>query len=110
MHHTEAAGFTKGVQIGVHTLEHCAEDEIEFKDIDRFVEQGMALIPTLKAPGDFLEIESVRDWLVRHGRKDFLPEPYRQSLLRVYRSTSFAGISSLGGQKPFQNAVTLKFI
>lgn len=83
MHHTEGAGFKKGVQIVVHTLEHCAEDELETQDIDRFVKQGMALIPTLKAPGDFLEIESIRDWLIQRGREDFLPEPYRQSLANV---------------------------
>jgi len=83
MHHTEAAGFKKGVHVGVHTIEHCAEDELDEKDVDRFVTQGMGIVPTLKAPGDFLEIENVRDWLVNHGKSDFMPEPYRQTLAGV---------------------------
>jgi imidazolonepropionase-like amidohydrolase len=116
MHHTEATGFKKGVKVGVHTLEHCAEDELDEKDVDRFVEQGMAIIPTLKAPGDFLEIETVRDWLVDHGKGDFMPEPYRQALAGVetllnqpyppqdYLKTYYYDMASLGKNYP----VTLK--
>ena len=80
MHHTEECGFKKGVQFGFQTLEHCSEEELQPKDIDRFVEKNMGLVPTIKAIGDFMEIEEIRRWLLENGKDDFMPEPYRQSL------------------------------
>jgi imidazolonepropionase-like amidohydrolase len=79
MHHTEIAGFKKGVQIGVDTLEHCATGDLDGADIDSFVDKRMAIVPTLKVLGDSFDIEMLRDWLNVVGDQDFMPEPLRQS-------------------------------
>ena len=80
LHHTERAGFKKGLEIGVHCLEHCSLDALDPADVDRMVEQGVCIVPTIKAVGDFTEIKTVLDWLSREGRADFMPEPYRQTV------------------------------
>lgn len=80
MHHTEAVGFRKGLQVGVDTLEHCAMDALEQKDVDEFVEKGTAIVPTLKTIGDHGEVERMLDWLHQDGKNDLMPEPLRQSI------------------------------
>lgn len=80
MHHTERAGFLKGITMGVDTLEHCAMDELADEDIERFVSAGMAVVPTIKAFGDYLEIPEILDFLHSEGPKDLLSEPLRQSV------------------------------
>jgi imidazolonepropionase-like amidohydrolase len=83
MHHTERAGFLKGIQVGVNTLEHCAMEELDEAEIDRFVAQNMAIVPTLKIMGDSFEVEEILDWLKTEGADDFLSEPLRQSIAGV---------------------------
>ena len=79
MHHTETAGFRKGLMLGVNSLEHCAMEELTREDVDHLVAKGISLVPTLKALGDYVYLDSVMDWLSGEGRGDFLPEPYRQT-------------------------------
>ncbi len=83
MHHTEAAGFRKGIQIGVDTLEHCAATPLKQEDVERFVAGNMAIVPTLKVFGDNFEIEELLNWLENEGKADFMPEPLRQSVREV---------------------------
>jgi imidazolonepropionase-like amidohydrolase len=83
MHHTEIEGFKKGIQIGADTLEHCATGLLTDKDVDSFIEKNMAIVPTLKVLGDAFEIENMLSWLNTHGKKDFMPEPLRQSIHEV---------------------------
>jgi imidazolonepropionase-like amidohydrolase len=83
MHQMERVGFRKGVELGVHTLEHCPLDDLDPRDADRFVEEGMAILPTLKVTGDYLEIEAMIDWLEGEARSIFMPEPLRQVLYSV---------------------------
>jgi len=83
MHHTEAAGFNKGIQIGVDTLEHCAANPLKHEEVDRFVAGNMAIVPTLKVFGDNFEIEEMLNWLGNEGKTDFMPEPLRQSIREV---------------------------
>jgi hypothetical protein len=80
MHHIERAVFLKGIDVGVNTLEHCATDELRDEDIERFVRQKMAIVPTLKAMGDYLEVEEILEFLKKKGPEDLLSEPLRQSL------------------------------
>lgn len=87
MHHTEAAGFRKGVFIGVDSLEHCATEVIEQRDIESFVAQNMAIVPTLKVLGDNFDIEDMLSWLEGQGKGDFMPEPLRQSMHEVKNLT-----------------------
>ena len=80
MHHTEKAGFLKGLMLGVNSLEHCAMTELDQEDVDRFVAKDISLVPTLKALGDYVYLDDVKDWLSAEGRGDFLSEPYRQTI------------------------------
>jgi imidazolonepropionase-like amidohydrolase len=80
MHHLERNGFLKGINVGVNTLEHCATDELKDEDIERFVGQKMAIIPTVKAMGDYLEVDEILDFLRTKGAEDLLSEPLRQSI------------------------------
>lgn len=43
----------------------------------------MAIVPTLKAMGDFMDLGRVQNWLEGPGRSDFMPEPYKQTLAGV---------------------------
>ena len=85
MHHTESVGFKKGIQVGADSLEHSATDVLDQRDIDAFVERNMGIVPTLKVLHDSLEIESILSWLSGDGKKDFMPEPFRQSIRDVER-------------------------
>ena len=91
LHHTERAGFLKGVEIGVATLEHCALDELDDRGVDEFAAKGVSIIPTLKAMGDFSDLDSVLDWVSGPGRCDFLPEPLRQTIngIELMKSKSY---------------------
>ncbi|MEW6265868.1 MAG: amidohydrolase family protein [Thermodesulfobacteriota bacterium] len=91
MHHTEKAGFKKGLDLGVRTLEHCSLQELDQADVDLMVKKGISLVPTLKAIGDHADMEAVLDWLTREGRADFMPEPYRQTVagLELMRSRPY---------------------
>ncbi len=80
MHQTERAGFLKGIKVGVDSLEHCPTEELEEEDIDRFVTQNMAIIPTIKVVGDYFEVEEILGWLETDGASDFLSEPLRQTV------------------------------
>ena len=83
MHHTETSGFKKGIQIGVDTLEHCATTPLKSEDVERFVADNMAIVPTIKVFGDNFEIEEMLSWLENEGKADFMPEPRRQSIQGV---------------------------
>jgi imidazolonepropionase-like amidohydrolase len=83
MHHTETSGFKKGIQIGVDTLEHCATTPLNSEDVERFVADNMAIVPTIKVFGDNFEIEEMHSWLENEGKTDFMPEPRRQSIQGV---------------------------
>lgn len=80
MHHLEREGFIKGVAAGVNTLEHCATDQLEDAEIERFVKQGMAIVPTTKVMADYLEVEEILNFLKTKGSEDLLSEPLRQSV------------------------------
>jgi imidazolonepropionase-like amidohydrolase len=83
MHQMETAGFRKGVRIGADSLEHTPVDPLSSDDIDHFITEEMAIVPTLKVFGDVFEIEEMRQWLQERGKTDFMPEPLRQSVFNV---------------------------
>ena len=80
MHHTESTGFNKGIAVGVDTMEHCSADKLEQAQIDLFVKKGMAIVPTLKVFADYSDIVEILEWLNAKGKKDFMPEPFRQTV------------------------------
>lgn len=87
LHHTETAGFKKGIQIGADSLEHAPTGELEPLDVEHFVIGNLSIVPTLKILGDVFEIEQMRQWLYDHGKTDFMPEPLRQSIKEVEKLT-----------------------
>ncbi|MFA5400891.1 MAG: amidohydrolase family protein [Dehalococcoidia bacterium] len=77
MHHTSATGFRKALQFKVDTLEHVALDELSDKDISTFVEQGVAIIPTLMALAEYSQLDDVRHMLDKKGDYYLEKEPYQ---------------------------------
>ncbi|MBC2717794.1 MAG: amidohydrolase family protein [Desulfobacteraceae bacterium] len=85
MHHMERAGFKKGIQIGVDTMEHCAADLLKREDVDRFVRQNMGIVPTVKVMGDNFETDELLNWLYSDENSDFMSEPMRQSVNEILK-------------------------
>lgn len=83
MHHTESAGFRKGIRIGVDSMEHCATDPLNPEDAEAFAKRNMSIIPTIKVMGDCFEVDEMLDWLHHGGKSDFMPEPMRQSVNEI---------------------------
>lgn len=78
MHHTESAGFKKGIQFGFDCLEHCALDPLDQRDIEQFVSRNMALVPTLRVNHSCMEAEDMLEYIHGDGRTDYVPECFRQ--------------------------------
>ena len=85
MHHMERAGFKKGIQIKVNTMEHCAADLLKHEDVDKFVQQNMGIVPTVKVMGDNFEIDELLNWLHTDGNSDFMSEPMRQTVNEILK-------------------------
>jgi imidazolonepropionase-like amidohydrolase len=80
LHQVLLTGFQLGVDLGFHTLEHIAEDgTIPDDPIEKFVEQDMAIVPTLMATAGFLDEEEVLDLIATRGDEYLAPEPARQT-------------------------------
>jgi imidazolonepropionase-like amidohydrolase len=78
MHHTEKAGFRKGIEHHFDCLEHCALDPLDAADIDAFVAQNMAIIPTLRVNRSSFEGDETLAWLDADGKADYAEEPLAQ--------------------------------
>ncbi|MCD6586231.1 MAG: amidohydrolase family protein [Desulfobacteraceae bacterium] len=85
MHHMERAGFKKGIQIKVNTMEHCAADLLKREDVDKFVQQNMGIVPTVKVMGDNFETDELLNWLYFDGNSDFMSEPMRQTVSEILK-------------------------
>ncbi len=79
MHQPFLSGFAKGVEMGIHTLEHCPNDGlIPYDQIETFMKKGMAILPTMMAFGDEFEMDDIRVWIKENGHKYLEEEPLRQ--------------------------------
>jgi imidazolonepropionase-like amidohydrolase len=87
MHHTENAGFKKGLQFAFDSLEHCSLEVLEQADIEHFVAQGMAIVPTLRVNHSCFEVEEMLQWLGAEGKEDYAPEPLAQIIASLQAST-----------------------
>lgn len=81
MHHTEKAGFIKAIEHHFDCLEHCALDPLDDEEIDAFVSQNMAIIPTLRVNRSCFEGEETLGWLNAEGKTDYADEPLKQVIL-----------------------------
>jgi imidazolonepropionase-like amidohydrolase len=84
MHQPFLEDFVKGVEMGIHTLEHCPNDElIPREEIESFMKKGMAILPTMMAFGDALEMNEFLVWIKENGHKYLEEEPLRQVISSV---------------------------
>ncbi len=80
LHQTSLAGFKKGVDLGVQTLEHMpGEGPLEEAWIEEVLEKDIAIVPTLYVPHAYLDLDAADAFLEGPGRAYFAPEPYRQT-------------------------------
>lgn len=91
LHQTMVSGFEKGVELGFHTFEHIAADEIVPDPLARaFVERRMAIVPTLMALGDVFDEEEVLEFIETRGSEYLTPESTRQVTTKIRESLAQA--------------------
>jgi imidazolonepropionase-like amidohydrolase len=84
LHEPLVSGFKKGVDLGFHTLEHTPCDgEIPDADIEKFMKQGMAIMPTMVVQGDVLITDQLLELLETHGEELLVPESLEQITAQV---------------------------
>jgi imidazolonepropionase-like amidohydrolase len=87
MHQTWASGFRKAVRLGVDSMEHAPLDALTDEDIERMVEAGVPIVPTLQVMREAVLLERTAGWLEAQGSNYLCPEPLRQTtaLLKLYQ-------------------------
>ena len=79
LHAMFVSGFKKGVELGFHTLEHTPMDDvIQDRLVEKFVDKGIAIIPTMMVYHDFLIHQSILELLESHGKEYLVPEAVKQ--------------------------------
>jgi imidazolonepropionase-like amidohydrolase len=92
LHQTLVTGFRKGVRLGFQTLEHIPADALLPDDlVHQFVEQRMAIVPTLMALGDVFDEAEVLEFVESRGSAYLMPEPARQTKAKLRESLAQAG-------------------
>jgi len=83
-HEPLVSGFVKGVELGFHTLEHMPADAvIPDQAIEKFMEQGMAIMPTVVVHGDVLITDELLELLETRGEEFLVPEALEQITAQV---------------------------
>lgn len=91
LHQVWLSGFRKGLQFSVDTFEHVPGDkELPDSDVSAFMEKKAVIIPTLKAPGDFLILDEIQEILQQKGKHYLEKVPYENvsRLLEMYVNDS----------------------
>jgi len=84
LHEPLVSGFEKGVDLGFHTLEHTPSDaEIPDAYIEKFMKQGMAIMPTMVVQGDVLITDQLLELLKTRGEEFLVPESLEQITAQV---------------------------
>jgi len=84
LHEPLVSGFKKGVDLGFHTLEHTPSDgEIPDAYIEKFMKQGMAIMPTMVVQGDVLITDQLLELMETRGEEFLVPESLEQITARV---------------------------
>ncbi|MEN6348674.1 MAG: amidohydrolase family protein [Syntrophomonas sp.] len=78
IHHTDNAGFKKGLQFGFDCFEHCSLEKLELHDIDQFAAGKKAIVPTLRVNQSCFEIDEILEWLHGQGKSDYTPVCFTQ--------------------------------
>ena len=77
-HHTDNAGFKKCIAFHFDCIEHCSLEKLDQVDIDQFVSQEMAIVPTLRVNHSCFEVEEVLDFLEMNGADEYTPVALKQ--------------------------------
>jgi imidazolonepropionase-like amidohydrolase len=84
LHEPLVSGFKKGVDLGFHTLEHTPEDGvIPDAYIEKFMKQGMAIMPTMVVQGDVLITDQLLELMETRGEEFLVPESLEQITAHV---------------------------
>jgi imidazolonepropionase-like amidohydrolase len=84
LHEPLVSGFQKGVELGFHTLEHMPMDAvIPDADVEKFIKQGMAIMPTMVVFGDALITRQLLELLETRGEEFLVPESRKQITAQV---------------------------
>ena len=84
LHEPEVSGFKKGVDLGFHTLEHTPSDGvIPDAYIEKFMKQGMAIMPTMVVQGDVLITDRLLELMETRGEEFLVPEALEQITAQV---------------------------
>ena len=87
LHEPLISGFIKGVDLGFDTLEHMPMDAlIPEPYIEKFIKQGMAIMPTLMVYGNIFQEEAVLHFIETRDRKDLVPEAEEQIKTKLKES------------------------
>ena len=79
LHAVFVSGFKKGVELGFHTLEHTPMDDvIQDRLVEKFVDKGIAIMPTMMVYHDFLIHQRILELLESHGNEYLVPEAVKQ--------------------------------
>jgi len=72
-------GFKKGVELDFHTLEHMPMDDvIQERFAEKFIDKGIAIIPTMLVYHDFFIHQRILELLESHGNEYLVPEAEKQ--------------------------------
>jgi len=84
LHEPLVSGFKKGVDLGFDTLEHMPADAvIPDAYIEKFMQQGMAIMPTMVVEGDVLITDQLLELLETRGEEFLVPESVKQITAQV---------------------------
>lgn len=87
LHEPLVSGFRKGVDLGFHTLEHMPMDGLlTDRDIDRFMERDMAMMPTLMIYADGFILEDILHLIETRGAEYLMPEAAAQMSQRLQKT------------------------
>jgi imidazolonepropionase-like amidohydrolase len=79
LHAMFVSGFKKGVELGFHTLEHMPMDDvIQERFVEKFIDKGITIIPTMMVYHDFLIHQRILELLESHGKEYLIPEAVKQ--------------------------------
>jgi len=87
LHAPLLSGFMKGVDLGYNTQEHMVLDKlIPEKYIEKFNQNGMAVMPTMMIYGDEFKVDELLTLISEKGNQYVTPEAIRQMLKRLEKS------------------------
>jgi imidazolonepropionase-like amidohydrolase len=87
LHEPLLSGFKKGVDLGFNTLEHMPMDAvIPDEYVEKFMQQDMAMMPTIMIYGDSFVINKILQLIKTRGDQYLMPEALKQMSARLNKS------------------------